>query len=57
MIVCVAIGHAILFVDGLLQMDEDFGGAGVAPGKLVAAFQLAKFFFELLQAKFLIARV
>src|SRR5690242_13641939 len=57
LVVSVAISPALLFMDRLLQMDENFGCAGVARGELVAAFQLAELLFQLLQTKLLVARI
>src|SRR6516225_3764840 len=56
-IISFAIGAAILFVNGFLQLDEDLGCAGAARGGLVAALQIAKFSFELEHPQFFVARV
>ena len=56
-IVGLTISAAILFVDGFLQMDQNFGSSGIARGELVASFQVAEFFFELEQTQFLVACV
>ena len=45
-----AIRAAILFLDGLLQMDQNLGRAGIAGGELVPRFQFTKLFFQLKQS-------